>query len=157
MLPAISTKLVFSENLLIHQSNINAHDLSFNFPFCHYRTKFQSQRIELMICRGLRLAYIEWEIMSVIDDVWMQRTCLTSPDYFVCGDQRIRHDFSAPPGYVTPHSAKPFLYKHGIFPSHALSPTEPPDPSQTPSPSPFPSETNSPIPLSPSSIPLRWS
>lgn len=67
----------------------------------------------------------------------------------VCGDQRVRHDCSAPPGYVTSHSVKPFLFPTYTFMSplhHMLSylnlslnsaaaadPTQPPDPSQLPS------------------------
>ena len=85
----------------------------------------------------------------------------------VCGDQRIRHDCSAPPGirsnhpFSKPtHSWPPFFTL--LSPNLSLNsaavaaPTRPPDPFQLPSPSQFPSETNSLTPASPTSIPLRW-
>ncbi|KAF3556785.1 hypothetical protein F2Q69_00010379 [Brassica cretica] len=85
-----------------------------------------------------------------------------------------------PPPFLSPNHSNPLpnLHIHGLFHSHCLSlslplslppnrslnsaavtaPIQPPYPSQQPFPPPFPSETetNSPAPLTPTSITLRW-
>ena len=89
----------------------------------------------------------------------------------VCGDQRVRHDCSAPPGYVKSHSVKPFLFPTYTFMAplhHMLSLLISPSIQQPPQIQlnhqillnyhlpPFPSETKSPTPLSPTWISLRY-